>query len=458
MNEQYDAIVIGSGVGGLAAGILLANQGKKTLILEKNELIGGRLTSYERDGFKVDLGVHVISRTVKGPYGKLLERVGKKSTIDWVRVRPLSSYNGRVFVFPHDLKEMIPQEDFNALMRFMGDVYSFSEEEVAGFNGITIKEFLDRYTGNNMVHACISNISSIYTCLPSWHLSAGEFMRCLRMESEAKASGYPVGGCAAISDELAEVFQSLGGELRRNAAVDRILIESGGVRGVTVGGKEIESPLVVSNADIQATVLKLAGAQYFDNEYPEYVKGLKYSWYGPVWRVALDKKLTDLKMLTQFGSLDQEGYYRKLLKGEVPPELNMFLVSPSNFSPEVAPEGMQLINFAAPMPTTVPDEVMGEVAEALLDTAEKYVPGLRDHMVWSEFVDRHKLCGIVGEGGVGIGVGQYPDQVGDKRPSVKTPVDGLYIVGGEAGGTGVGIELCINSALECFDEHLSKLA
>lgn len=458
MNEHYDAVVIGSGVGGLAAGILLAHQGKKTLILEKNELIGGRLTSYERDGFKVDLGVHVISRTVKGPYGKLLERVGKRSAINWVRVRPLSSYNGKVFVFPHDLKDMVPPEDFDALMRFMGDIYSFSEDEVTGFDGVTIKEFLDRYTANHMVHACISNISSIYTCLPSWHLSAGEFMRCLRMESEAKASGYPVGGCAAISDELAEVFRSLGGELRRNAAVESILIEDGAVRGVSFGSTTIETPLVVSNADIQATVLKLAGAQHFNDDYVEYVRGLRYSWYGPVWRVALDKKLTDLKMLTQFGSLDQEDYYEKLLRGEVPPELNMFLVSPSNFSPEVAPEGMQLINFAAPMPTTVPDDVMGEIAEALLDTAEKYVPGLRDHIVWSEFVDRHKLCGIVGEGGVGIGVGQYPDQVGSKRPSVKTPVDGLYIVGGEAGGTGVGIELCINSALECFDDHLAKLA
>lgn len=61
---------------------------------------------------------------------------------------------------------------------------------------------------------------------------------------------------------------------------------------------------------------------------------------------------------------------------------------------------------------------------------------------------------MLGEHGVGIGVGQCPGQVGKKRPSVKTGIDGLYIVGGEAGGTGVGIELCINSAFEFFDKHM----
>ena len=47
-----------------------------------------------------------------------------------------------------------------------------------------------------------------------------------------------------------------------------------------------------------------------------------------------------------------------------------------------------------------------------------------------------------------------PGQTGADRPSVKIPLEGLYIVGGEAGGSGVGIELCANSAIEFFEKYV----
>lgn len=454
--ERYDAIVVGSGVGGLSIGLLLAHAGKSTLVLERNERVGGRLSSHERDGFKVDLGVHVISRTLEGPYGDLLRRVGYQSAVEYVKVRPLSSYDGKMFVFPHDLKSMVPERDYAKLKEFMRDIAAFSDEEVSSYDTMDIKAFLNRYTENDMVHSCISNIATIYACLPSWLISAGEFMRCLRAEGAARASGYPVGGCAAISGELADAFEANGGVLRLGAPVESIVVESGAVRGVIADGNHIEAPLVVSNADIQNTVLNLVGEDCFPDSYVDYVKKLKYSWHGPVQRVALDTRLTDIKMLTQFGSLDQEGYYAQLYRGEIPDELNLFIVSPSNFSPEVAPEGMQLINFTSPMPVDVPSSIQDGLPEAIMRTAEKYVPSLRDHIVWSEYADRRALCSEVGEHGVGIGVGQYPDQVGAKRPNVETPLTGLYLVGGEAGGSGVGIELCIDSAFQCFEACLDK--
>ena len=58
--KQYDAIVIGSGIGGLAAALLMQNAGKNVLVIEKLDAPGGRLSSRVRDGFKMDLGVHVI--------------------------------------------------------------------------------------------------------------------------------------------------------------------------------------------------------------------------------------------------------------------------------------------------------------------------------------------------------------------------------------------------------------
>lgn len=60
--KKYDAIVVGSGIGGMAAGVLMAHQGKKVLIAEKHDCLGGRVSAYKKGEFNFDLGVHIISR------------------------------------------------------------------------------------------------------------------------------------------------------------------------------------------------------------------------------------------------------------------------------------------------------------------------------------------------------------------------------------------------------------
>lgn len=451
--KKYDAIIIGSGIGGLATGLMLAHKGKKVLIAEKNKLFGGRLTSSKRGDFIVDMGVHVISRSDKGPLGEILKRTGVENTISYTKVRPVTSFAKKIFTFPHDLKNMVSEQEFNDLMRFMSDIRMLSDDEVKSYDDMYLKDFLLKYTENTIIHACITNISLIYMCLPPWMASAGEFMRCLRWETQARASGYPEGGCGAVTNLLVESIKKYSGDLINCTSVSKIQINDNKVSGVVTENGEYEAGMVISNADIKQTILKLAGAEYFQKDYIEYIKSLKYSWSGPIIRIALDKKLTDIKMLSQFGSIDQEGYYQKIQNGIVPEELNLFLVIPSNFSSQVVPEGKQLVNFSTPIPIDTPIEMQKKLNDAMIDTAEKYIPGIREHILWKETMNLDSLAKYAGEEGAGIGIGQIPGQVGDKRPKIKTPVEGLYIVGAEAGGAGVGIELAINSAIEFVDNY-----
>ena len=83
--KQYDAIVIGAGIGGLASALLLAESGKKVALFEKTARTGGRLGSSARDGFTVDYGVHLISRGPKGPLIQLLERCGIEPGIEFTK-------------------------------------------------------------------------------------------------------------------------------------------------------------------------------------------------------------------------------------------------------------------------------------------------------------------------------------------------------------------------------------
>ncbi len=451
--NKYDAIVIGSGMGGMAAALLLAHSGKKVAVFEKNGIFGGRLSSYKKDGFTLDIGVHTISRGANGPVAQCLSRAGIENAIEFQKIRPVISFEGKPFIFPHDLKNMVPEEDFEALMSFMKDVKGFSEEEIAELDNISLKELLNRYTTNEIIHTCVCRIGSVYCAQPHWLEAAGEFVRCMSWEAAAKSSGYPQGGCIAITNAYIEAIRKFGGEVYTNSPVEKVIVENGKAVGVVVKGEEYRAGMIVSNGDIKATVLKLAGKEHFPADYVEYVEGLKYSWAGPVLRIALDKELTDIKMLSQFGEIGQEQYYEKIANGIMPKQFNLFFVVPSNFSPGVAPAGKQLLSVATPVPTDTPKEVMEKLQEALLDTVEGLIPDLRKHIMWIDSMNIEATNAMAGENGCVIGVAQCVGQTGKNRPKIKTPLEGLYIVGGEAGGAGVGIELCVNSAMEFFDNY-----
>ena len=194
--------------------------------------------------------------------------------------------------------------------------------------------------------------------------------------------------------------------------VTKIIIKKGRVDGVGVGGEFFRADMVIYNGDIKQTVLDLVGPKHFETDYINYVKGLQYSWGGPIMRLALDKELTDIKMLTQFGTTDQEGYYNDLEIGIIPGELNLFLVVPSNSFPSLVPEGKQLVNLETPVPLNLPKGMDKKLEEAMLTTVEKYIPRVRDHIIWKEYLTSTGLDKMVGEQGAGIGIGQRPGQVG----------------------------------------------
>lgn len=454
--KHYDAIVIGAGVGGLASALLLGNAGKKVALFEKRQQPGGRIGSSKRDGFTVDFGVHLISRGEKGPLIQLLDRCGVDAPIEFTKVRPIQSTGGEQFKFPQDLKGRVPDEDFEAVIKMVTDVKNMTDEQTGAFDGQTLEEFLNGYTTDPFVHACVSQIGFIYCCIPEYRLSAGEFARCLKWEAEAHCSGYPSGGCVAILGAYMNGLEKHGVEVRFGASVKKVIVEDGKAVGIVVDGEEYRADMIVSNAGIQETVCDLVGAEHFDEAYVEYVKGLEISFVSIIARFALDTVISpEIKMLSGFSSVPVKEYNDKLMAGVVPEELNSFIVVPSSFDPSVAPEGKQLVMMTTAVPAGIKDEYCPAILEALIDVAESHFPGLRDHAVFVEKVFPADAARIMGEDGAGIGIAQQAGQAGKDRPSIKTPIDGLFIVGAEAGGAGVGTELAANSAIEFFENYVS---
>jgi phytoene dehydrogenase-like protein len=453
MAKKYDAIIIGAGIGGLATALMLSHLGRRVLLLEQQKFVGGRCSSFDRQGFHYDLGVHLISRSDKGIIGDVLRRVGIPNPVKYVYVRPLSSYQGKVCTFPRDFKDMVSEKDYNGLLSFLGDIRFMPEEKMAEYDHITLKTFLSQYTLEPLVHGWVNTVTGIYIGCFMETASTGEFMRCLKWEAEARASGYPYGGCNVIADAYADGIRQFGGDIELGAKVQKIEVERGHVKGVMVGDNLYQSDVIVSNADIQNTILNLVGVNYFPSEYVEHVKGLKYTRGGVVVRIALNRKLTDIHMLGSISGFDSEEQALKISKGIIPEEIDLMVVVPSNFSDKSAPEGKQYVCLGAGGWGMVPKENKQELIEAVINTAEHIIPGLRENILWVNAMASDDLNKMLGEHGAFIGVQQTVDQVGDMRPKINTPIEGLYIVGCEAGGHGVGIELAASSAVEFMDSH-----
>ena len=125
---DYDAIVIGGGVGGLSAGALCQKAGMKTLVLEQSDRIGGCCSTFEAEGFHFDVGASVVE--APAAFYELFRRLELdiEDYIPWHTVDPIYDYcdigAGKRFAYPTDVEataEVIAQispEDGRAFLDF----------------------------------------------------------------------------------------------------------------------------------------------------------------------------------------------------------------------------------------------------------------------------------------------------------------------------------------------------
>jgi prolycopene isomerase len=103
-----------------------------------------------------------------------------------------------------------------------------------------------------------------------------------------------------------------------------------------------------------------------------------------------------------------------------------------------------------------------EVAERLLDRVEekmkRIIPDLYGHLLWKHRTNLDYIDGMGGRGGgEAIGLAQRFDQVGERKPRPRMPIEGLYLVGCDAGGRGIGTEQAADSALKVAEAIVSHL-
>jgi prolycopene isomerase len=471
--RRYDAVVIGSGVGGCVAAGLLAHDGARVLVIEKNHELGGVLASYEREGFKVDFGSHLISRGDKGPLAKALARAGLHGPRFLTHRIPVRSRGMFEITAPEHRRGLLQagleaarQLDLSAietarLGRMMFQVFTLTEWELRRWERRTLDEFIREHTEHPGAYFLFSFLASIFFVLPPWQVSAGEAIRCLRGVLGAYRLSYVEGGMDGLAHALLGVVVAHG-DIVTGRRVRSIRPRAGAFVVATSDGAEYSTPLVLCNM-APADVLDVYEGK-FPDEYRERVGALRGSGNAHQVKLALKRPLVDegcliggvsLSGLTLADlSLDlMRSTVGSIDAGRISDPLAIYAPVPTNYDPSLAPNGGQLIVASIYGPTC--DEPVDRAStwrDRALDAFRSIIPNLDDELLFVELTPIAAIAGYMGKSNRGaISTGQFPGQVGRDRLSVATPVDGLFIVGDGAGGHGIGTELAATSAMEAVD-------
>lgn len=442
-------VVIGSGIGGAGCAALLAAKGYEVMVLERNDFPGGKGASFEKDGFVYDTGVHAVGSGDKGPLGEINRIIG--GDLEWAFIQ-----GNRICIGDHEARYPLDfgsDESVKAIIEGIGakpenmdDCYVCFKElltmksaaEMEALETVRLKDYVDRFTDDTMFHQMVNATCGMLIVVTYFTGSTGEFIYCFSNMAENASLSYPKGGMGSIACSYLKAFERMGGTVQYKRPVERILVEDGRVTGVEAGGI-IPADVVVANMGLQPTVRMLV------DELPaEYVeKSMKYrSSYGAVSvKYALDAEVVPYPMTLWIPDVNDQEALDKYV--------GIMYPVPSIPDPGLVPEGCQLVLAGAvlsadPRQMELNDMWLGRV-EA---TMEMLHPGIEDHVLWKIRTGVDYTAMISGrELGEVIGLSQDYRQVGKNRPDPRMPIGGLYLVGADAGGRGIGTEMAAESAM-----------
>jgi prolycopene isomerase len=276
VEENYDVVVIGSGIGGLTCAAYLAKNGLRTLVLEQHSLPGGYCTSFKRKAFTFDAAVHFTEGLGEGgQFYRILKDLGVEGQVRSRRLDPLYRVvlGGESFSVPADavkyvamLTEKFPYErkGISELFRTLRELNDEIEKlpPVLGakeklsvpvrfpltfrYYKKTFAQMMNDFVKGQKLKSLIA-AGWPYVGLPPSRVSS-LIMAQYMYTAHFQGHYYPLGGTQVLADTLVGALRRHGGELQLSTRVAKILTKNNRATGVEVAnGKRIRAERVVSN-------------------------------------------------------------------------------------------------------------------------------------------------------------------------------------------------------------------
>ncbi len=444
---DWDVIIVGAGYGGLCSGALLAKAGKKVLVLEKDNIIGGRAKSILYSGQILDDGAHMTSRAGH------LESIFSDLKIELPELVPVN--NSEIY---HEGQWKSPKDLFTTGMfkTVFSEMMRLSPEEISQLDDIPLSDWVDSLSddpGIRMLFFYFGCATSVGNRFETY--STGEMIYILR---EILASGRTLseiggvikGGMNSLLNPLADYIKSHGGEVRLNTAVESVAIENGRATGVNVemGEKTFHSQ-VLNIETIKADyviitsplweIFSLLDQDLFPTWWTDWVNWISTK-VSHAWSIiyALDEPLFDLDVFRWAPNLPKTGFS------------GIFFPMPTygdgvgQYQFHVSYQGHydEMPNLFQRRQANVRRQVRDMIALLEEESLDLY-PQLKDAYHWR-----------IAHAGV-YGIAQSPGLVGTKRPSMRPPgLNNLFIVSNtvsEARGVSTqGVGKCARLASEAI--------
>jgi phytoene dehydrogenase-like protein len=450
----YDCVIIGAGVGGLLCANLLCRAGLKVLLVEQHFVVGGYCSTFRRGGYTFDAATHFYpllgnQATITGA---LLAELN--ITTQWIKMDPVDSFHfpdGSRFTVPADfdtylarLKREFPEESGNidqffelvrkmylvGLIRYFRNVHT---SRIAPFQQLTIRDILNKYFQNTKLKLLLTGDIGHWGSPPS--RTSFVFDSMLRL-AYFLGNYYPRGGSQVFVDELAQRFEQAGGDILMGSEVKKILVRKGTAVGVEIETgslhkrvpKQIGAGIVISNADLRQTLESMIGPELLDPGYLANVRQLRPTHACFLTHLGLkDISLEELRQA--------EGYHWSSWDAEQVSNSAFKVFLPTSYDPHLAPRGGQII--IVQKLTQIDYESVRDwpshkanVEDYIMTSLKKCLPGLGSKVVVRLSASaKTSYRYTLNHHGAMLGWEMAPDQLGDNRPGIQSPIQNLYFIG-----------------------------
>jgi len=482
---KKQVVVIGAGLGGMSAAIMLARSGFSVTVVEKNSHTGGKLNQLKSGGFSFDLGPSIF--TLPQFFRPLFEGDGK-SLEDYIRLERLDPQWRNFFVdgtvidlweapagMSQELARFGPEvtQEYEEFLRYSRRQYQVVERGYLKQGLDTFADFV-RFYGwregrdldylRSMSGSIYKRVSNPYLrdifeyfikYVGSSALDSPAFMNLMPNIQMEFGLWYVSGGLYELAHAFRRRLQECGVSLLLDREVVRIAHRDKEVSGVEVHGADgnttfLPADYVVSNMEVIPAMQKLLAVSAAAMKK---VRRFKPSCSGIILHLGLDRVYPQLAHHNFFYSADQHSHFRRVFRErKLPDDPTLYVVAPTRTDPSQAPPGCDNIKILPHIPplsedrsTTVEDYVA--LKEICLDKLERMgLHDLRRHIVVEDFWTPFDIESRYNSNGGSI-YGVACDRRSNfafKAPKQSTQFRNLYFVGGSVnpGGGMPMVTLC----------------
>jgi phytoene dehydrogenase-like protein len=484
LNGDYDAVVIGSGIGGLTAAACLSSFGYKVAVFEQHYTSGGFTHSYSRNGYEWDVGVHYIGDV--GVKTTLARRLFDFISNDQLLWEPMDPCYDRIHLgddhfdlvagrdnFRNNLIQRFPEEQAaideyidrlgkvaDAMQLFtverllpnkLAKVSKFVRDRIkpSYFNQPT-RQVLEELTSNQTLIAYLTGQWGDNGMMPA---ESSFLIHALIAKHYLYGGYYPIGGASRMAETIIPQIQKTGGEVFTYAAVDKILLEKGKAVGVRMkDGTDVRSPIVISNAGVVNTFTRLLPSEISHKTgYTQKLTQVKPSMASLCLYIGIKDTAANLKLpKTNFWIYPNENYEQSIKTFLADPKTDIpmvYISFPSAKDPTFSERypDRSTIEIVAPCPwewvEQWADKTWGkrgedydalkeEFSQRLLEKLYEKMPHLRGQVDYYELstpLSTQFFCWY--ERGEIYGLDHDPQRFEQTWLRPKTTIDGLYLTG-----------------------------